>query len=31
LGSDFSVLESAQNLVGTYEIPFFILMTLNLS
>jgi uncharacterized ion transporter superfamily protein YfcC len=31
LGSDFSMLESAQNLLGTFEIAFFILVTLNFS
>jgi hypothetical protein len=31
LGSDFSELESAQNFLGTSEIAYFILVTLNLS
>jgi hypothetical protein len=31
LGSNFSELESAQNLLGTFEIVFFMLVTLNLS
>jgi hypothetical protein len=31
LGSDFSELEFAQNLPGTSEIAFFVLVTLNLS
>jgi hypothetical protein len=31
LGSDFSELESAQNLPGTSEIAFFMIVTLNLS
>jgi hypothetical protein len=30
-GSDFSEFESAQNLPGTFEIAFFMLVTLNLS